>query len=173
MTANQVTLAGVAVSILGGACIFLWPEQAWSLLLLPLWLFLRMALNAMDGMLAREFGQQTKLGALLNELGDVMSDIAMYLPLASVPLVNTPLVMGVIMLALVAEMTGVLGVLVGTKRQYQGPMGKSDRAFWFGVLALLLGLGALNGTAVMIFLGIMLGLLLLTIFRRARAALEG
>ena len=36
-------------------------------------LFLRMALNAIDGMLAREFNQKTNLGAYLNELTDVIS----------------------------------------------------------------------------------------------------
>jgi len=33
-----------------------------------------MALNAIDGMLAREHHMQSKLGAILNELGDVVSD---------------------------------------------------------------------------------------------------
>ena len=57
-------------------------RAVWPFLLLPLWLFLRMALNAIDGMLAREFGQQSALGAYLNELSDVVSDAALYLPFA-------------------------------------------------------------------------------------------
>ena len=43
-----------------------------------------MAMNAVDGMLAREFGQQSPLGAYLNELADVVSDTALYLPFAFV-----------------------------------------------------------------------------------------
>jgi phosphatidylglycerophosphate synthase len=39
-----------------------------------------MTLNAINGMLARECHQQSRLGAILNELGDVLSDIALYLP---------------------------------------------------------------------------------------------
>jgi CDP-diacylglycerol--glycerol-3-phosphate 3-phosphatidyltransferase len=35
-----------------------------------------MALNAIDGMLAREHDMQSPLGAMLNELGDVLSDVA-------------------------------------------------------------------------------------------------
>lgn len=49
-------------------------------LLLPIVLFIRMTLNALDGMLARECNQKTRLGAILNETGDVISDIALYLP---------------------------------------------------------------------------------------------
>ena len=58
------------------------PNWQLPLLLLPLVLFLRMALNAIDGMMAREFGQKSRLGAVLNELGDVLSDACLYLPFA-------------------------------------------------------------------------------------------
>ena len=44
-----------------------------------------MAFNAIDGMLAREFGQKSRLGAYLNELTDVVSDAALYLPFAWLP----------------------------------------------------------------------------------------
>ena len=50
-----------------------------ALLGLPIVLALRMALNAADGMLAREHGQASPLGFYLNELGDIISDAALYL----------------------------------------------------------------------------------------------
>ena len=43
--------------------------------------FCVMALNAVDGMLAREFNQKSRLGGYLNEITDVVSDAAPYLPL--------------------------------------------------------------------------------------------
>jgi CDP-diacylglycerol--glycerol-3-phosphate 3-phosphatidyltransferase len=69
-------------------------------------------------------------------------------------------------------MTGVVAVQIGAKRQYQGPMGKSDRAFWFGALGLALGLGVPPGDWINALLGVMLVLLILTIVNRARAALK-
>ncbi len=172
VTANQVTIAAVVLSIIGGGLIAWRPFETWPLLLLPLVLFLRMGLNAVDGMLAREFGQQSKLGAILNELGDVLSDAALYLPLAWVPFVWVPLIEGVVVLAVISEMTGVVAVQIGAKRQYQGPMGKSDRAFWFGALGLALGLGVPPGDWINALLGVMLVLLILTIVNRSRAALK-
>jgi len=172
VTANQVTIAAVVLSVIGGGLIAWRPFETWPLLLLPLVLFLRMGLNAVDGMLAREFGQQSKLGAILNELGDVLSDAALYLPLAWVPFVWVPLIEGVVVLAVISEMTGVVAVQIGAKRQYQGPMGKSDRAFWFGALGLALGLGIPPGDWINALLGVMLVLLILTIVNRARAALK-
>lgn len=172
VTANQVTIAAVVLSVIGGGLIAWRPFETWPLLLLPLVLFLRMGLNAVDGMLAREFGQQSKLGAILNELGDVLSDAALYLPLAWVPFIWVPLIEGIVVLAVISEMTGVVAVQIGAKRQYQGPMGKSDRAFWFGALGLALGLGVPPGDWINALLGVMLVLLILTIVNRARAALK-
>jgi CDP-diacylglycerol--glycerol-3-phosphate 3-phosphatidyltransferase len=104
-------------------------------------LFLRMALNAIDGMLAREHNMQTALGGMLNELGDVISDAALYLPFALVPGISPLVVVIVVLLSVLTEMTGVVAVQIGASRRYDGPMGKSDRAFVFGLLAFLLGFG--------------------------------
>ena len=48
-------------------------------------LLVRMALNALDGMMARTFNLTSKGGAVLNELGDVVSDALVMWPLALVP----------------------------------------------------------------------------------------
>ncbi|MDQ6916309.1 MAG: CDP-alcohol phosphatidyltransferase family protein [Pseudomonadota bacterium] len=141
VTANQVTMAAAVVSVILGSFIAWRAPERWPFLLLPFWMFLRMALNAIDGMLAREFGQKSRLGAYLNELTDVVSDAALYLPFAFLPPFS-PLWTGVVVvMAVISEFAGVLGPAVGASRRYDGPMGKSDRAFVFGALALWAGLG--------------------------------
>ena len=171
VTANQVTLAAMLLSLATGVAIALAPEEAGLLLLLPIVLFLRMALNAIDGMLAREHDQKTRLGAVLNELGDVVSDAALYLPLALVSGFSAALVVLIVVLAGVSEMTGVLIQSLGGGRRYDGPMGKSDRAFVFGAIGLALGLG-LPGTAWLNqMLGVVLLLLVWTVVNRARRGL--
>jgi CDP-diacylglycerol---glycerol-3-phosphate 3-phosphatidyltransferase len=171
VSANQVTLAAVALSVLQGAWMAWRPWTAAPLLTLPVVLFMRMALNAVDGMLAREHGQQTRLGALLNELGDVVSDVALYLPLAWVPGLNVPLIELIVVLAVMSEMAGVLGQTIGASRRYDGPMGKSDRAFWLGALALALGLGLTPGRWLDGVLLLMIVMLAATIVNRGRRAL--
>ena len=172
VTANQVTLTAVALSFMGGGMIAWKPDEAWPLLVLPLVLLVRMGLNAIDGMLARDFAQQSKLGAMLNELGDVISDAALYLPLAWLPMVYPPLVVGIVILSILSEMTGVVAVQIGARRQYQGPMGKSDRAFWLGAMAFALGVGAAPGNWLNWLFGVMLVMLLITITNRVRTALK-
>jgi CDP-diacylglycerol--glycerol-3-phosphate 3-phosphatidyltransferase len=171
VTANQVTVAALALSAAAGGAIA-WARGGKMLLLLPAALFVRMALNAMDGMLAREHGQKSALGAVLNELGDVIADVALYLPLALVPGFDAWMVVGMVVLAILSEMTGVIAVQIGASRRYDGPMGKSDRAFWLGLMALLLGMGLHVERAVPIVLIGMLLLLGWTIVNRARGALR-
>ncbi|MBE7186383.1 MAG: CDP-alcohol phosphatidyltransferase family protein, partial [Methylobacterium mesophilicum] len=85
VTANQVTVAAALLSILTAILIALRPETRPLFWLLPVVLFVRMALNAIDGMLAREHGQASKLGMYLNEICDVVSDTVLILPFALVP----------------------------------------------------------------------------------------
>lgn len=171
VTANQVTIAALLLSLSVGHVIH-FKHGGRSLLLLPAVLFVRMALNAMDGMLAREHNQKTPLGAILNELGDVIADIGLYLPLAAVPAFDPRLILAVVMLSVLTEMTGIIGVQIGASRRYDGPFGKSDRAFVFGILGLLLGLGLDLGRVVHYVLFAMVLLLVATVFNRARCALR-
>lgn len=134
---NAVTCVALAGSLAGGAVLTWRHGDARALLLLPPWLFVRMALNAIDGMIARGYGKATPAGAVLNELGDVVSDLALYLPLA---LWASPSRWPVVLFAIAAALTefcGVLGPMLGATRRYDGPMGKSDRAFVVGALALI------------------------------------
>ena len=171
VTANQVTIAAALLSGAVGACIAFNPHARWPLLALPGFLFVRMALNAIDGMLAREHAMKSRLGAVLNEISDVAADTALYLPLALVPGFSLWLVVVIAILAIISEMTGVVAIQIGSSRRYEGPMGKSDRAFVFGLLALLLGLGVPAGNWLLYVQILLIVLLTLTIVNRARRAL--
>ncbi len=131
-----------------------------------------MALNAIDGMLAREHGMITPLGTILNELGDVGSDAALYLPLALIPgIAPLPVIMLVVMASL-TEITGISAIQIGATRRYDGPFGKSDRALLIGALGLALGLGIPTGTWVAWLLWLATFLGLITIVRRIVSALS-
>lgn len=141
ISANAVTLFAMTISCLVGLLLF-FTAQPTLFLILPVWMFLRMALNAIDGMLAREHGQQSRLGAYLNELADVVSDAALYLPFVNIAPFGWPSVGTVIFLSTLSEFAGTLGQSIGTTgRRYDGPMGKSDRAVLFGALGLVFGVG--------------------------------
>lgn len=138
ITANQVTIATCVASVALGIWLAV-KHRGW--MLLPIFLLVRMALNAMDGMLALEHGQKSRLGAVLNELTDVISDTALTLPIATLPGWNPLAVAGAIFFATLTEMAGLMGLVIGSTRRYDGPFGKSDRALALGVLGTWLALG--------------------------------
>jgi CDP-diacylglycerol--glycerol-3-phosphate 3-phosphatidyltransferase len=172
VTANQITIAALVLSIAAGLALIFSNKPAAAFLALPLVLFVRMALNAIDGMLAREHGMKSPLGAILNELCDVLSDTALYLPFALLPNVYPWLIVLLVIAAIISEMTSVISVQIGASRRYDGPMGKSDRAFVFGAAGLVLGLGIQPGVWLNGLFALMLALTVLTIMNRARQALK-
>src|SRR3954470_12494931 len=170
VTANQVTIAAAASSLAVGGLVA-WSGHRTAFLLIPVWLLIRMALNALDGMLAREFGQKSPLGAYLNELGDVVSDAALYAPFALIAPFGPLGVGSVIVLAAIGEFAGALGPMVGASRHYEGPMGKSDRAVVFGVLALWIGVGGVLPDWLGLLIPMLAGMLVLTAINRVRGGL--
>lgn len=180
VTANQVTVFACVFSVALGVVLYGLHLPHACFALIPVWMLLRMGLNAIDGMLAREHGQQTVLGAYLNELTDVLSDAALYLPFARLALFD-PLWIGVIvLLAALSEMAGVLGAVVGGERRYDGPMGKSDRAFVFGFFGLVVAFGGDAPGANVAWLGLVTwalplvaGLTACSVYNRIRAGIRG
>jgi CDP-diacylglycerol--glycerol-3-phosphate 3-phosphatidyltransferase len=171
VTANQVTLSACTVSLLISGLVAVFAAHLWIFALIPLWMIVRMALNAIDGMLAREFGQQSRLGAYLNELTDVIADSALFLPFALIPDVSLGLVLMVTLGAIISEYAGVLGPMVGASRRYDGPMGKSDRAFVFGVIGASVAVGWLSALWINIILAVVSALLVYTLVNRVRRGL--
>jgi CDP-diacylglycerol--glycerol-3-phosphate 3-phosphatidyltransferase len=173
VTPNQITLAAILLSFLSGLFIALFPTSPVSLLFLPFALLLRMILNAIDGMLAREHHLQSALGTFLNELGDGLSDAFIFLPFCLIPGISALLIISIVVLSLLSEMAGLVAIQVGNERRYDGPMGKSDRAFVFGAISLLLGLKLLaSGMLLNLVLIVVMILLMFTIYNRAAKAIN-
>ena len=172
VTPNAVTLAALAGSFCMGIFMFLRGGcSTIPLYVLPVFLFVRMALNAVDGMIAKEHSLTSPSGAFLNEIGDVLSDAALYLPFAALPGLSPALVASAVVLAGVTELTGVIGQALGAPRRFDGPMGKSDRAVAFGVMGLAYAFGLRNEFFWDAIFWAVLALLVATIFNRARGAL--
>lgn len=171
VTANQVTVATAAISVAVGAYVAWRLPDTRAFLLIPAWMVARMALNAVDGLLAREHGQRSRLGAYLNEIGDVVADVALVAPFALLAPFAPAWVAAVIVLAATVEYAGALGPMVGASRRQDGPMGKSDRAFAFGALALWAGLASPLPEWAAFVMPLLAALLAITVVVRVRRGL--
>ena len=125
-TPNQVTLAGLLISVAAGVALMLAPQNVTALLAIPVVMLLRMALNAIDGMLAREHGMQTVAGGFLNELCDVLSDCVLILPFVWVIPVAAAWVVLLTIFAALSEFAGVLALALGASRRYDGQIGRAS-----------------------------------------------
>ncbi len=173
ITANQVTIAAFLLSCIAGALVGIFYKQTTLVfLILPVILFIRMALNAVDGMLAREHNQKSALGAILNELGDILSDVVIYVPFLYALSVDMWLIMLVALLAVISETCGIMGIQIGASRRYDGPMGKSDRAFWFSLLAIVQAFFYIPMPVLEIIISIVILLLVHTTYNRCAGALR-
>jgi CDP-diacylglycerol--glycerol-3-phosphate 3-phosphatidyltransferase len=137
VTANQITICSIILSAAIGIAFWFADIYPFLFLVLPVGLFVRMALNALDGMMARTYNQQTKAGELINEVGDIVSDLFIFFPLLKHEQAHVYLISIFIFLSVVNEFCGVMGKVLGGQRRYEGPMGKSDRAFVIGLYGLL------------------------------------
>lgn len=137
ITANMITWSAIVLSF-GAGAFFWWNPNGISLVISPLALLVRMALNALDGMMAREYNMQSKQGEILNELGDVVADIALFFPLLKLTGMHPLLLTAFILLSVINEFAGVLARAINGTRRYDGPMGKSDRALMIGLLLLVI-----------------------------------
>ena len=171
VTPNQVTLTACFFSILLGILFYFNHESIWVYIAIPIFMFVRMAMNAIDGVLAKKYNMKTILGKFLNELTDVISDAALFLPFMLLTEGFEIIVVLFVLVSVVSEMAGVIAEAASGERRYDGPMGKSDRAFLIGAIAVVIALGLPIEAYLWIVFLIASILMVLNIYRRVKNGL--
>ena len=141
---DSLTFAAVGVSLATGGFIAAGGllDQPLLWLAVPPLVLIRLALNALDGSVARRTRTSRPIGAAYNEIGDRLSDAA---TVGAAAFVTRPaLALGALASCYLASSTGVLALALTGKRDSGGPAGKADRA---AMLALGASAGALAGSA--------------------------
>jgi CDP-diacylglycerol--glycerol-3-phosphate 3-phosphatidyltransferase len=138
ITPNFLTVFTIVFSFFIGYLLFLGIDNQIYFLFVSLGLLIRMMLNALDGMMATTYNLKSKKGEVLNEIGDILSDIAIYFPFIYFKSLSLELIIIFISLSVINEFCGLLAKSVSGIRRYDGPMGKSDRAFLVGIICIVL-----------------------------------
>lgn len=172
VTANQVTASTILLSLAAGTAVCSWPEQRWPLIMILSVMFVRLAFNHIDGMLAREHGMVTPLGGILNELSDVISDISLFLPLATISGIAPWPVFLAVLFGVITEMAGVVGLTIGASRREDGPLSKKPRGVCFAIIIFAIILGEPPGGWMNALLIALLPLMVLTIINRMKGAIR-
>ena len=127
VTPDQVTLAAIPVALLGGACLLASPTVPALLLVVPLLAIVRIALNLIDGNMARRTGRIHPRGELYNELGDRLADTAFLAPVAFLPGASPEIVLLGVLAGVLASYVGITTRAAGGERIYRGILSKPGR----------------------------------------------
>jgi phosphatidylglycerophosphate synthase len=132
---DALTLAAVPVGLLAGGCLLLSPSVPAVLLAVPVLAAARLALNLLDGAVARRTGRIHPRGELYNELGDRLADIAFLAPVAFLPGADRTTVLLGVTGAVFASFAGVVPRAAGSERIYRGILSKPGRMVLLAVSA--------------------------------------
>jgi CDP-diacylglycerol--glycerol-3-phosphate 3-phosphatidyltransferase len=170
-TAGMVTVAGTTLCLGVGALVAAAGGRWYVVFLAFLALLARAAACRSSALLVQEYGQGSAFVTLLREVGGLVSEIALFWPLAAVGGIESWLVALSCLLSLLTEFVGTVVGSIGAGRRQDGPMDATTRAWALGVLCLLLGVGIGPGWWVSLWLQVLPFLLGWTILRRLRGAL--
>jgi CDP-diacylglycerol--glycerol-3-phosphate 3-phosphatidyltransferase len=129
---HAVTVAGVVAGAAAGLALAVLPAGVAALAVVPL-LAARLGAANLDGGLARQTGRCTPWGAVVNELGDRLADVAMlagFLALAPAGWVCAAL-----FAATLPSWVALAGAAAGAARVSGGPVGKTERCLLVAVAA--------------------------------------
>jgi len=152
---NAVSLYGIALGGAAGAAFILLRPGLTAAAVVAVLLAGRLACANLDGGLARESGRATRFGAVVNELGDRVAELAALAGLLA--LASPALVATAALAASAPSWVALAGVSAGARRLQTGPVGKTERCVilvaiaatgWASPLLIVLAAGSLATAAV-------------------------
>lgn len=124
---NHVSYSSIVASAAAGVCF--WQSSRLPALLIPAvgFCYLRLWLNMLDGMVALASGKASRIGEIVNELPDRISDVVIFVGVAHSGLCHVLSGYWVAIFALLVAYVGILGQAVGVQREFSGVMTKPWR----------------------------------------------
>jgi phosphatidylglycerophosphate synthase len=124
---DVVSYGSIAASIGAGLCFWQSGSSPWLLILAPVFCYLRLYLNMLDGMVALASGRASLRGEIVNEMPDRVSDVLIFAGVAHGGWCSPIPAYWAALMALMTAYVGVLGQAVGARREYGGVMSKPWR----------------------------------------------
>jgi phosphatidylglycerophosphate synthase len=125
--ADTISYLSIVASALAALCFARAAASIWLLLAAPIFCYLRLWFNMLDGMVALASGQASARGEILNDLPDRVSDVLIFAGVASSGLASPTVAYWATILALLTAYVGTLGQAVGVQREFSGVMSKPWR----------------------------------------------
>ena len=131
ISADAVSIIGIAISLAGAAALVTHFAAPWHLLIGTAAVQLRLLCNLIDGMVALEGGRKSLYGPIYNELPDRLEDSVLLVAAgyAADPGIGLILGLTAALLAAICAYVRLLGGTFGQPQHFVGPQAKPHRMF--------------------------------------------
>jgi len=124
---DTISYLSVIAAALAAVCLGRSGQHPWLLLIAPIFCYVRLWCNMLDGMVALASGKASWRGEILNDLPDRISDVLIFAGAAHSGWMNPIIGYWAAIFALLAAYTGMLGQAIGVQREFSGWMSKPWR----------------------------------------------
>jgi phosphatidylglycerophosphate synthase len=124
---DTISYLSMGAAAVAAACFWQSARHPWLLILGPLFCYLRLWCNMLDGMVALASGKASPRGEILNDLPDRVSDILIFVGVAHSGLCTVLSGYWAAISAVLTAYVGTLGQAVGVQREFSGIMAKPWR----------------------------------------------
>lgn len=124
---DSISYASIVAAAAAAFCFWKSGLHPWLLLVAPLFCYLRLWFNMLDGMVALASGKASWRGEILNDLPDRVSDVLIFAGVAHSGWMNPLVGYWAAIFALLTAYVGMFGQAVGVQREFSGVMSKPWR----------------------------------------------
>src|SRR5213078_5384105 len=124
---DVISYLSVLTALVAASCFWNSERYPWLLIIGPLFCYLRLWLNMLDGMVAVAAGKASRRGEILNDLPDRISDVIIFVGVAHSGLMNPIFSYWATIAALLTAYVGLFGQALGVQREFGGIMSKPWR----------------------------------------------
>jgi phosphatidylglycerophosphate synthase len=124
---DAISYLSIVAALSAGICFWKSGKLPWLLLVAPLFCYLRLWFNMLDGMVAVAAAKASSRGEILNDLPDRVSDVIIFAGVAHSGLCNPPFAYWAAIFAVLTAYVGLFGQALGGQREFSGMMSKPWR----------------------------------------------
>ncbi|HJX25864.1 MAG TPA: CDP-alcohol phosphatidyltransferase family protein, partial [Chthoniobacterales bacterium] len=124
---DAISYSSILAALVAAICFWKSGEIPSLLIVAPLFCYLRLWFNMLDGMVAVAAGKASARGEILNDLPDRISDVIIFVGVAHSGLMNPIVGYWTAIFALLTAYVGLFGQAVGVRREFGGMMSKPWR----------------------------------------------
>ena len=124
---DTISYLSIVSALFAAICFWNSGQVRWLLIVAPLFCYLRLWFNMLDGMVAVAANKASRRGEILNDLPDRISDIIIFIGVAHSGWMNPLLGYWAAIFAVLTAYVGLFGQALGVQREFGGIMSKPWR----------------------------------------------